>query len=446
MKLKLKNSMATKLIVMYMASSFIVLASFALIVQYSIKQHFYQQDYKRLDNYYQTIFSSFDSLNDNAITALKAESAYFWVLDRDGIPVLTNTTFSLPESAKKLNSMEWTVDGQTYRAFRFQLKHPQYDAIVLGLNIDLHLLFISQFNIVLLWTFVIASVISGGYAVFIVHKGLKPLRVLQQYMNKVSPNRLDIRIPVDKLPIDLIQLVETQNEMFGRLQHGFSRLSEFSSDIAHEIRTPLTNIMTQTHVSLSSKRTAEEYEEILLSNVEELERLNKTIQDTLYLAKSENHLLHTNKDMLQLAEVIRPLLEFYEFMADEKEVCLELRGDGEQFCDKQMLQRAVGNIVSNALRHCDVGSVVSIQIAEEGEEYNSIKIKNIGETIPESALAYLFDRFYRADKSRKHSRSIGAGLGLAITRSIVQMHGGEITVSSSERVTEFTLTMKKGEA
>ncbi|WP_048667373.1 ATP-binding protein, partial [Vibrio crassostreae] len=101
------------------------------------------------------------------------------------------------------------------------------------------------------------------------------------------------------------------------------------------------------------------------------------------------------------------------------EVCLELRGDGEQFCDKQMLQRAVGNIVSNALRHCDVGSVVSIQIAEEGEEYNSIKIKNIGETIPESALAYLFDRFYRADKSRKHSRSIGAGLGLAITRSIV---------------------------
>lgn len=429
---------------MYMASSFVVLASFSLIVQYSIKHHFYQQDYKRLDNYYHTVFSSFDSLGDNAITALKAESAFLWVLDRDGMPVFTNTTLSLPENAKKLKSMEWTVGGQTYRAFLFQLKHPQYGAIVLGLNIDLHLLFISQFNIVLLWTFVITSVISGVYAVFIVHKGLKPLHVLQKYLSKVSPNRLDIRVPVEALPIELVQLVETQNEMLERLQHGFNRLSEFSSDIAHELRTPLTNIMTQTHVTLSSKRTAEEYEEILLSNVEEMERLNKTIQDTLYLAKSENHLLHTNKEMLQLAEVIRSLLEFYEFMADEKEVCLELRGDSEQFGDKQMLQRAVGNIISNALRHCDVGSVVSIQLSE-GEEYNSIKIKNIGETIPESSLPYLFDRFYRADKSRQHSRSIGAGLGLAITRAIVQTHGGEITVSSSERVTEFTLTMKKGE-
>ncbi|SIO96154.1 heavy metal sensor histidine kinase [Vibrio spartinae] len=444
MKLKLKNSMATKLIVMYMASSFVVLTSFALIVQYSIKHHFYQQDYQRLNNNYHTIFSAFDSLGNNDITALKAESAYLWVLDRDGIPLFTNTTLSLPEDSKKLNSMEWTVDGHTYRAFRFQLKHPQYGAIVLGLNIDLHLLFISKFNIVLLWTFVITSVISGVYAVFIVHKGLKPLHVLQKYLSKVSPNRLDIRVPVEALPVELVQLVETQNEMLERLQHGFNRLSEFSSDIAHELRTPLTNIMTQTHVTLSSKRTVEEYEEILLSNVEELERLNKTIQDTLYLAKSENHLLHTNKEMLQLAEVIRPLLEFYEFMADEKEVCVELRGDGEQFGDKQMLQRAVGNIISNALRHCDVGSVVSIQIAE-GEEYNSIKIKNTGETIPESSLPYLFDRFYRADKSRKHSRSIGAGLGLAITRAIVQAHGGEITVSSSERVTEFALTMKKGE-
>lgn len=444
MKLKIKNSMATKLMFMYIASSFVVLASFALILQYSIKHHFYQQDYQRLDNHFQTIFSAFDSLSDNAITALKAESAYLWVLDREGIPVFTNTTLSLPNNSTRLNSMEWTVDGHAYRAFRFQLKHPQYGAIVLGLNVDLHLLFISKFNIVLFWTFVIASVISGVYAVFIVHKGLKPLLVLQRYLSKVSANRLDIRVPVEELPVELVQLVETQNEMLERLQRGFNRLSEFSSDIAHELRTPLTNIMTQTHVSLSSKRAVDEYEEILLSNMEELERLNKTIKDTLYLAKSENRLLHSNKEMLQLAEIIRPLLEFYELMADEKEVCLELSGDCEQFGDKQMLQRAVGNIISNALRHCDVGSMVSIQIVE-GEEYNSIKIKNTGEAIPESSLPYLFDRFYRADKSRKHSRSIGAGLGLAITRSIVQAHGGEITVSSRERITEFTLTMKKGE-
>ncbi|MFM2482286.1 histidine kinase dimerization/phospho-acceptor domain-containing protein [Celerinatantimonas sp. YJH-8] len=248
--------------------------------------------------------------------------------------------------------MEWTVNGRTYRAFRFQLNHPQYGAIVLGLNITPHILFISKFNIVLLWTFLITNVISGLYAVFIVHKGLKPLQVLQRYLSKVNANRLDIRVPVGELPVELIQLGEAQNEMLERLQHGFNRLSEFSSDIAHEIRTPLTNIMTQTHVALSSKRTVAEYQEILSSNSEKLERLSKTIRDTLYLAKSENRLLHNNKKRLQLEEIIKPLLEFYESMAEEKQVSLELSGNSVQFGDKQMLQRAVGNIISNALRHC----------------------------------------------------------------------------------------------
>ncbi len=444
MKLTIKNSMATKLIVMYIASAFVVLASFALIVQYSIKHHFYQQDYQRLSNTFHTSFFSFDNLDDMTTSALQAESVYFWLLDQDGIPVLKSTTLALPTHSITPNAIEWSDDGHLYRAFKFPLIHSKYSAIVLGLNIDQHILFINELNVVLLWAFILTSLISGIYAVIIIRKGLQPLQTLQGYLSKVSTHRLDIRVPQEQLPIELVQLVAAQNQMLERLQRGFYRLSEFSSDIAHELRTPLTNIMTQTHVALSVKRNANEYQEILLSNAEELERLNKTIKDTLYLAKSENHLLHSSKESLQLADVISPLLEFYQFIAEEKGVHLELSGDGIQFGDKQMLQRAVGNILSNALRHCDNNSLISINISQSAER-NSIKIQNTGEPIPEASLPYLFDRFYRVDKSRQHSQSIGAGLGLAITRAIVQAHGGEISVSCQHRVTEFNLVMNKNE-
>ena len=230
--------------------------------------------------------------------------------------------------------------------------------------------------------------------------------------------------------------------MLDRLQIGFNRLSEFSSDIAHELRTPLTNIMTQTQVVLSSSRSVEEYQDVLGSNIEELERLNKTIRDILYLAKSENQLLHSNKEMLKLEELVSSLLEFYGFIADEKGVDLTLEGSATQFGDKVMLQRAIGNIISNALRYCDKESIITIQILEN-ENFNIIKIANHGETIPEQSLPFIFERFYRVDKSRKHSQSIGAGLGLPIAKSIVQAHGGSISVVSVNQKTEFTLVLDR---
>ncbi len=202
--------------------------------------------------------------------------------------------------------------------------------------------------------------------------------------------------------------------------------------------------MTQNQVTLSTVRTIDEYQDVLCSNTEELERLNKMIQDTLYLAKSENQLLHSKKEHLHLRKIIEPLIEYYEILSEEKNVRLELTGDSIQFGDKHMLQRAVGNILSNALRHCENDSVISVYISSDNM-FNTIKITNTGDEIPQNAIPYLFDRFYRADKSRKHVRSVGAGLGLAIAQSIVQLHKGQITVSSSEHLTEFQIVLSKNE-
>lgn len=440
MKHILKNSMAAKLIAMYFASSFVVLASFALIVQYSVKHHFYEQDYQLLHSKFMAIASKLDDSQNNSTPPLAVSSAYLWILGQNDVQLYANSSLPLPK--KLTTSLEWVANGKSYRAFRFNLQNSRYDSVVLALNIDHHTNFISGFNLVLFWTFLIASAISGVYAVLTVRKGLEPLQILQNYLGQVNTKRLDIRVPIKDLPVELSQLVETQNNMLDRLQRGFGRLSEFSSDIAHELRTPLTNMMTQTQVALSSTRAVSEYQEILSSNAEELERLNKTISDTLYLAKSENQLLHSNKEVLSLVEVIQPLIEFYELLAEDKNVCLELTGSGVQFGDKLMLQRAVSNIISNALRHCDPDTTISIAVLED-DLFNTIKIKNTGEPIPDDSLPYLFDRFYRADKSRRHIGSIGAGLGLAITKSIVQAHGGDITVFTSGRMSEFNLILKK---
>ncbi|WP_375753435.1 heavy metal sensor histidine kinase [Vibrio sp. HN007] len=443
MKLKLSDySMAKRLIAMYFGSSFVVLASFALIVQYSVKHHFYEQDYQLAHNTFITLFSQPEILGSDKELSLNEHNTYIWLREKDGILDFTNSAVPLPDKLRNDASLEWSVEGKDYRAFQFKLDHPLYYAAIVGLNIDHHTSFSNRFNVVLFWTFMLTSAVSGIYAVFTVRKGLEPLQVLQQYLSKVSSKNLDIRIPSTGLPLELSELVEAQNKMLDRLQTGFNRLSEFSSDIAHELRTPLTNIMTQTQVVLASSRSVGEYQDVLGSNIEELERLNKTIRDTLYLAKSENQLLHSNKEALKLEELISSLMEFYDFIADEKGVSLTLEGCATQFGDKVMLQRAIGNIISNALRHCDRDSVVTIKILEN-ENFNIVNIANHGETIPEQSLPFIFERFYRADKSRQHSQSIGAGLGLPIAKSIVQAHGGSISVVSSNQKTEFTLVFDK---
>lgn len=436
-----KRSISTRLITMYFVSSFVVLASFALVVQYSIKHHFYEQDYQLLYNKFLEMRLNLEEIGADQIDPLAIGVPYFWLVKTGSAPSYSNSILELPEEALLQSSFEWSTGHSSYRSFKFELDNEAYDSVIMALNVNHHNRFISKFNAILLWALIAASCISGIYAVLIVRKGLEPISKLQRYINRVNTNNLNMRIPIDQLPKELAQLVTTQNEMLERLQLGYLRLSEFSSDIAHELRTPLTNIMTQTQVVLGSERTIEEYQSTLASNIEEIERLNKTIADTLYLAKSENQLLHTTRKVLKLESVILPLFEYYEALAEEKDVRLVIKGSGVQLGDKEMLQRAFGNIISNAIRHCDANSTITVAISQDGQ-FNIVKISNVGEVIPSGSIPLIFDRFYRSDKSRVYTQSVGAGLGLAIAKSIVQAHGGRIDVTSNSELTQFVLSLK----
>jgi two-component system heavy metal sensor histidine kinase CusS len=291
-----------------------------------------------------------------------------------------------------------------------------------------------------LWLFVaIAAALAGFLGWAAVKRGLAPLQTIRQGAAGVTASRLDYRLAVDSVPVELAGLAEALNDMLARLEDSFRRLKDFSSDLAHELRTPISNLMTETQVALTRVRSPDEYREVLASNVEEYERLARMIGDMLFLAQADNGLIVPNREPVDLAAEVRELFDFFDALAEERTLQLSLTGGGQVFGDKLMLRRALANLISNAIRHTPVGGRIRIRI--DVENGNTIlAVENSGEPIPAEHLSRIFDRFYRADPSR-HSSGEGAGLGLAITRSIIRAHGGEIYVKSGADGVCFELRM-----
>ena len=229
--------------------------------------------------------------------------------------------------------------------------------------------------------------------------------------------------------------------MLQRLEDDFERLSTFSSDLAHELRTPISNMLVQAQVTLSKNRETDQYRETLHSVVEELERLTHMVSDMLYLAKTENHLQIPCPTEVHLGIEAAELAEFYELMAEDKRVTIRVQGQGTVLGDRLMIRRALSNLVANAIRHAHHQTTVTIAITNTRTK-TTVSVTNVGDTIAAEIQSRLFDRFFRADSARTHPGSEGAGLGLAITQAIMQAHHGAVTLSSSENKTTFTLAFK----
>jgi two-component system heavy metal sensor histidine kinase CusS len=192
-------------------------------------------------------------------------------------------------------------------------------------------------------------------------------------------------------------------------------------------------------VAISKARTADQYREVLYSNLEEYERLARMIADMLFLAKADNGLIVPSSEMVDLAKEVRELFGFYEAYAEEHGVRLVLVGSGLVRGDRLMLRRALSNLLSNAIRHTLRDGSVNVRIDARKTGEIEVSVENPGEDIEPEHLPRLFDRFYRVDPSRQKA-SDGAGLGLAITRSIVEAHKGAIQASSSDGSTRFAIT------
>lgn len=267
---------------------------------------------------------------------------------------------------------------------------------------------------------------------WIVRRGLSPLRQFSHIASLVSTQDLTHRVSTDQLPKELSNLAHAINFMLHRLDDGIQQLSQFSDDLAHELRSPISNLKSIAQVTLSKKRPPEEYKLVLESCTEELERVSRIVSDMLFLAQTNQPASLTPFDSVQLEHEAARLIEMFSFPAEEKQIRLDINGAGTVLGDRLMIQRAISNLLSNAIRHSPSQSQVHLTI-ERRQETISLAVFNTGEGIPAQHLPHLFERFYRIDPSRSRSEG-GTGLGLAIIHSIMSLHGGSVEVSSTPGV------------
>ena len=336
----------------------------------------------------------------------------------------------------------WRADEKTFHGLAKTLPAETTGngalTLVLALDTAHHERFLRSFRWTL-WIFVACAVLLMGVLGWIsARRGLAPLRAMRERAATVTAHSLDRRLSVQAVPPELAELAITLNEMLERLEGAFQRLSDFSSDLAHELRTPVSNLMMQTQVVLTIPRDADGYRAILESNAEEYERLSRMISDMLFLAKAENGFVLVHEEVVDLAHEVRQLFDFYEVLAEEKRIDLQLQGEGALRGDRLMLRRALGNLVSNALRHTPAGGSIRVEIRRD-EALLRIQVRNTGEPIAAADLARLFERFYRVDGARQHDAGEGTGLGLSITRAIARAHGGEVSAASNDGLTTFSL-------
>lgn len=346
----------------------------------------------------------------------------------------------------------WELDGHRYRGLRGSIVLPLAEdgaggaperplEVLIALDLSHHTHFLASAQRATWAGVALAALVAAVFGWFAAHRGLAPLRRVTATARELSAERLGERLDARDAPAEVRDHVEALNGMLARLEGAFQRLSDYSADIAHELRTPISNLMTQTQVALSRPRTSAEYQDTLASNLEEYERIARMVGDMLFLAKAEEHALAHATEAVELAHEADALRDFYEALAEERGIRIQRTGEATVRGDRLMLRRAVSNLLSNALRHTPDGGRIALHI-ETGPDSVRLMVSNEGEPIPADQLERVFERFHRASP-RRDRHGEGAGLGLAITRSIVRAHGGEIAARSEGGVTTLSITLPK---
>ncbi|ODV44171.1 ATPase [Cupriavidus sp. UYMMa02A] len=452
-------SLTTRLTALFCLSSAGVLLGLGILIATAMDRHFAEED--------------FASLGDNVrlIQRIAAENAAVSVPDRlavalehhpgfvahvsaaDGRPLFVSNGFDFSSALGTASVLPagrdtfvWEQDGKHYRGMRATVQASGNEhaplTVVIGMDTEIHAHFMRAFRRSLAFYVALAALASGLLGWWAARRGLAPLRTMATRARAVTAHKLDERMPVDAVPVEMADLAGTLNAMLERLQSDFARLSDFSSDLAHELRTPITNLMTQTQVVLSQPRAAEKYRDVLASNAEELQRLARMVSDMLYLAKMEHGLTLPCAEPIDVAVEVHALFEFYDALAEDKAVRLQLRGEAHIVGDRLMLRRALSNLLSNALRYTPSGGSIVVEIGSSGDMV-TIAVVNDGQEIPPDLLPAIFDRFSRGDKSRVRPDSDSVGLGLSITRAIMAAHGGTIAAQSVGGKTRFTLAFQR---
>lgn len=269
------------------------------------------------------------------------------------------------------------------------------------------------------------------FARFLARRALKPIsKIIKTARDIGQGQELSQRIPVFKVQDELGQLALTFNEMMDRLENSFAQMRQFSSDASHELRTPLTVLQGQNELVLSKLRDPKEYQEVIISNLEEIKYMSKVLEDLFVLSRSDENQVLLNYKRMDLRDLVEEVCRHAEILAEEKDISIviafleQVKING----DEVRLRQMVWNILHNGIKYTQPGGELKVSLLEESG-FALLSIQDTGIGIPEKDLPFIFDRFYRVDKARSKDEG-GSGLGLSICRHIAEAHKGKIGVES----------------
>lgn len=297
--------------------------------------------------------------------------------------------------------------------------------------------FAMEFALVLAAALALGIVASAIIGIAVTKRGLLPLQQLAESLGRIDPSHFDERVSKASWPRELQPVATAFDGMLARLENSFTRLSQFSADLAHELRTPISNIRGEAEVTLTRPRTPEEYRDVIESIAAECERLSSIVHNLLFLARAEGIDRQIDRKVFAARPAIEKVAAYYRTLAEERGISILNRGDGEVYADALLFERALSNLLDNALRFTPNGGNVTIA-TRTATGRTELTVADTGAGIPPQHLPHICDRFYRVDSSRS---SQGAGLGLALVKSIAELHGGSVAVASElNRGTTVTLS------
>lgn len=283
----------------------------------------------------------------------------------------------------------------------------------------------------------VAALLLALCGYWLLYHGLRPLRRLAVHAQGIGVGNLGERLGSEGAPLEIVPMIDAFNGVLDRLATGFVQLGQVSTDMAHELRTPINNLLGETQVALQQNRSVEAYQQLLASNVEELERLARMLDNMLFLARTDPASALRQRQELDAADEMERMADYFEGLAADVGISINAHGSGVIWAEPMLLRRALANLCSNAIKYGapDSELVVSATPSSDGI---FLRVSNRGATIAPEHLPKLFDRFYRVDESRERSAQSN-GLGLSIVATIMQLHSGTYGVTSADGLTCFEL-------
>lgn len=455
-KRKPATSITIRLAVFYTIATLCILFLSSALLYWMLAKSFRHASVDFLQNEVQAIgdvlrehVNDWSALNQEVIWKPQSQSNHYYARVTTGDGQLVRETFGLDDimlagiswpsvvhhdGAMSAATMIRADNNQTYMLLSgwVAMGKPgdQSFLVEVALNIshDQQLLWLYRQN--LLFVTLFGTLCALLLSLFISRLGLRPLRILTREVSKITAAQLNARLPYERPPKELSDFIVAFNMTLDRIEESFTRLSAFSSDIAHELRTPVNNLLVQTEVILSRPRKIEEYEHLLSSNLEEYQHLSGIVDRLLFIARADNNNVNLTKTELTVMSEIRAVIDFVEAYAEEKHIDIKVSGDDrvQVEADATLLRNAFSNLLTNGVKYIQTHGKIHVEVSHS-KKWVTIRIEDNGPGIAEQHLPHIFDRFYRVDSDRA-KQSGGSGLGLAIVKSIVDLHGGDIEVTS----------------